>query len=130
MGTTATAALPYPEPTDPVADGAAAIEALAEAVDPQLTWGVIGGTTRTGLRVIGGQTTVTTSGAGALAVPFNPTFALTPVCGVNIMRTDVGAWSNVYVVDTVHFEAIVFDSNGATVPNLTTTVQWWAIGFI
>ena len=33
MGTTTNWQLPYPEPTDPVADGAAAIEALAEAVD-------------------------------------------------------------------------------------------------
>lgn len=32
MGTT-THGLPYPEPTDPVADGAAAIKALAEALD-------------------------------------------------------------------------------------------------
>jgi hypothetical protein len=35
MGTTLHG-LPYPEPTDPVADGAAAIEALAEAIDTSL----------------------------------------------------------------------------------------------
>lgn len=34
MGTTPTG-LPYPEPTDPVAQGAAAIKALAEAIDPR-----------------------------------------------------------------------------------------------
>lgn len=35
MGTTAQG-LPYPEPTDPVAAGADAIRALAEAIDPKL----------------------------------------------------------------------------------------------
>jgi len=35
MGTTVHG-LPYPEPTDPVAAGAAAIRSLAEAVDPRL----------------------------------------------------------------------------------------------
>lgn len=36
MATTTPGLLPYPAPTDPVAGGAAAIEALAEATDPQL----------------------------------------------------------------------------------------------
>ena len=36
MGTTTVMGLPYPEPTDAVADGAAAIRALAEATDTDL----------------------------------------------------------------------------------------------
>jgi len=59
MGTTVHG-LPYPEPTDPVANGAAAIRALAEAVDPTLdraTWnaagGQIGGTAALGAADLG-----------------------------------------------------------------------------
>jgi hypothetical protein len=36
MGTTTKFTLPYPEPTDPVAAGADAIKALANAIDPTL----------------------------------------------------------------------------------------------
>jgi hypothetical protein len=42
MGTTAKWGYPYPEPTDPVADGAAAIRALAEAIDVSPPRGVVG----------------------------------------------------------------------------------------
>lgn len=47
MGTTAHG-LPYPEPTDPVANGADAIRALAEAIDPNVLAGTLVTTATTG----------------------------------------------------------------------------------
>jgi len=62
MGTTPTG-LPYPEPTDPVAGGAAAIRALAEALEP-----------RTAYRTEVEQVTVTLDAAGRAVVIFKTYF--------------------------------------------------------
>lgn len=65
--------LPWPEPTNPVRDGAAAIRSLAEYVDPRVPWEVYA--------TSGGYTTNQFGGI-ALTTPFNNV-----VLGVAQMRT-------------------------------------------
>jgi len=68
MGTTATG-LPYPEPTDPVANGAADIRALAEAIGT--TW-----QRQKGLEYLGGYVT-----SGAITMP---AFGVVDAVGVSL----------------------------------------------
>ena len=71
-----TKGLPYPNATDPVAQGAAAIQALAVAVDAKLE--ITGRVSSTGTIVAGTGFTVTKGSAGNYTITFTTPFAALP----------------------------------------------------
>jgi len=118
MGTTPNG-LPYPEPTDPVAQGAAAIKALAEAVDP-----------RVGARAIAtGQatlTSITPNTLATLAVSFPAgRFTAAPLVFVSLNAANVHGCTP---AAATAITASGFTLNGArTTGNANIPVSWLAI---
>ena len=119
MGNTAQAGLPWPEPTAPVRDGAAAMRALAEALDPRVPLKVFAGS--------GGYTT--NSGGGlALTVPFQTvTFGLAwteiNAYGYGWYRASTGP-----PPATVWFNFVDLAAR-AYVPNIFAIINYIVMGF-
>jgi hypothetical protein len=108
--------LPYPEPTDPIADGAAAIRALAEAIDA---------TRQTGSVVASGVSPNT----GAYTVTFPKPYSAAPNIAVSILGGGPGTeWSVIVITrSATGFTGQVF--RGGVPPNSgTATVMWIAQG--
>jgi len=125
MGTTPRG-LPWPEPSDPVRDGATAIRALAEAIDNR------GG----GLLIQAEQFVYTTQPSGVANHSFPKPFAATPVIilgqislGAYTVRLCVGDYGGVYNPTAANFHLIAYhgDSN-AVAGDVTSYVGYVAIG--
>ncbi len=122
MGTTAHG-LPYPEPTAPVANGAADMRALAEAIDPHY-----------GVKVAAGVASVTTDAFGnvVLGAPYVPA-GCKVIAGVVIgNQRDYPAWGVLNSQDIpLGGAAIAFKMmNGGTttaIANLTISVGYLVV---
>jgi hypothetical protein len=115
MGTTA-GGLPWPEPTLPVRDGAAAIRALAEAIDA---------------RVAGGLLVAVTGADGMIYVPAHGLGA-TPT-RVGVSQLDQGAAQDPFslvklrVVNATGLGFIVYDTRTHTpFAGNQFSIYWWA----
>lgn len=118
MGTT-TGGLPYPEPTDPIADGADAIRDLAEAVD--LGFG--------SNRFVAGSTVDTTDSSGNLDVTFPVTFTGVPIVLYSIRvgtNNNVSHWL-ILPPTTTGFRVRLMIA-GVSGSGDVATIQWLAIG--
>jgi hypothetical protein len=101
MGTTAHG-LPYPEPTDPVAAGAAAIRSLAEAVDAAKPWNTAWG------QIAGAVAAADHPGFGSLLSPINGfSITATAVAGRNYRLYVRAAFQAISAVGTVQFKILV-----------------------
>jgi hypothetical protein len=112
--------LPYPVSSDPVAQGAANIQALAEAVDARIGVGaaplvVSGVVNPDGSIARGAGFTVAKTGTGLYAITFAPAFAVVPAIAVTV-DTD---WAS----GNISGNALVIAMDGLTAAGVTI-VAW------
>jgi len=106
MGTTP-GGLPYPEPTDPIAQGADAIKNLATAIDNRIQTGTL---------------TVSTSGS---PITFSPAFATVPVVIANpAAAIGFPRYVAASAVTTTGATLVVWNNSGTPVSG---AVSWVAI---
>ncbi len=109
--------LPYPAPTDPIASGATAIQALAEAVDLKIFRQVQGGSVAVNLA---------NATSGSTAVSFAPAFSATPLILLTKSANAAGGMLPFYSgVTTAGFTVNLGTTNGATY-NGSISVTWLA----
>lgn len=117
MGTTANG-LPWPEPTAPVRDGAAAVRALAEAVDPKAPFKVFAGS---------GGFTVNAQGGIAINLPFQ-----TIVTGIAAAQTTAYGygWNRASgsPAGVVWFNFVDIVAH-TTAPNVFAVIDYYVVGY-
>lgn len=111
MGTTPNG-YPYPEPTDPVAQGATAIRSLAEKVDVNLALGVLAGQ---------GQVTTDANGRGTYTFP-RP-FLTAPLIQVTWRGTGASVVCTIYS-KTPTSVIIAFNKTSDGTPNASVTLNF------
>lgn len=111
MGTTAKG-YPYPEPTDPIAAGADAIKALAQAVNDRLSTRIQAG----GLNI---------PAAGSVVLTFPTPFTSPPWVFATLRTT--AASGRIVMVGTASNTAVTFYCQTAAGANAAADINWLAI---
>ena len=93
--------LPYPDPTDPLADGANAIRALAEAIGPKVHIQSVGATSDGNGRVFAACPFMPVIGIAAPGIPSRG------VIFVFNAATATGGWFELYSVDNPNGSAMI-----------------------
>jgi hypothetical protein len=114
MGTTA-GGLPYPEPTDPIAEGADAIKALAEAIER--------------CRLVG-SVAATSAANGVCTVTFGQTFASAPTVIITPVFGSGGTDYTMYLIaaTTTGFTARLFQAGSVAAAGVTVRINYLAVG--
>jgi hypothetical protein len=115
MATTA-GGLPYPVPTDPVAQGADAIRALAEAIDRHFLTGAFTGNT-----AANGVLTVTFPGAGFTSAP-------TVIAALQFGAGGTDFTGYLIASTNTGFTYRLFQSGSPAAAGVTARINWLAVG--
>ena len=104
--------LPYPTPDDPVAAGAADIQALATALDGKVRSEIMGRVSAAGAILAGTGFTVVHDGTGLYTVTYAPAFAAEPLLVVQLDFNGAGAFftCTLRVSDNTHFQTDIRSS--------------------
>lgn len=104
---TTTGGLPYPSPSDPIAQGADAIKALAEALNPGVFKAYAAGR---GTKTFGGATA---SGTFTITLPAGR-FTTIPIFLISSENTSAGLWWAGVATSTTQAAAQGYATGGAT----------------